>query len=847
MHLLREVLAVRQLTAEGGGDEVELLVRAVPYGELAPLPGILTDEPLAEQGLESRLPNGPVEQDAAPDARAGPARPGSGLRPDDRLVVLRVTTPRPGVIRLRMGAAEDPDRSGDAEVGGSSGVPDDAPSGDGMLLGAAEHSGPLQVSTDPANSDAPVPGGPGSRRNETLRVRAGRHVLVVETWPFAFSLQDGEGRTLLAGCGRRRQVAGFALAPALALGEGWAALGVELGPDEHVVGLGEQFGALVRDGCRHELVADDALGVGTGLSYKAAPIWHSTAGWSVLVHTPGPLGVDVGGRYPGVLTARVEGDGLDLFVLLGSLAERLGAYAAMSGGASLPPRWAFGVWMSRCRYRSRAELEGIAAELRRRQVPTDVLHIDPDWLERDLLNCDFVWSDTKYPDPAGMIAGLHADGFRVSVWVCPYLDPASPVAGELERAGLLVAGADGSPARARVITRDASPRYLVDFSNPAARRWWAERIAGLVGLGVDVVTCDFGEGLPDDAVMADGRTGRRWRNLYPLWYSRATAEALAACGRQPPLVWSRSGWIGSQRYPAQWGGDPEASVAGLAASIRGGLSWSLSAPGLWSHDVGGFYGAGPSDGLYVRWAQAGCLAPLTRFHGLGPREPWAFGPAAEAAVRAAIDLRYQLVPYLQAAAADSIARGLPMMRALLVEFPDQPALAGVDHEWLLGSDLLAVAVLDDDPVRARARVVLPAGTWVDWFSGEMLEGPLEREVHLPLDRFPLYVRGGAVIPCAPPGASSAAGPDREWHLRVVPGPLRTTAVSDGERTWRYRPVWVASAGGPPTLAAVEADEPEPRARSAHRWSAAGAVPAPLVGSGHAADLGPADPDRPATS
>lgn len=768
--LLREVVSV---SSTEDGSAVDLVVRTVGYSELA-VPGILTTESAADQGLDRRLPNAPS---------IGPAvAPATGA-----LARVRLRAPAPDVLRMTVIAAA-----------GGGPYSDDDGRDDGILVDPAPQLTALGVSED----------------DEVVRVATTELSFVVRRRPFAFHLEDANRRVLVRSGGDRRQVAGLPLVPHLALAADSATVSLERSPGEHVLGLGEQFGPVVHDGGRFELVADDALGSGTGMVYKAAPVWHSTAGYTVFLHTPGPATVDVGARYPSVLEASVEEPRLDAFLLVGSLKRRLARYCDLTGRMRVPPRWAFGVWMSRCRYRSRAELENVASELRRRGIGCDVLHIDPDWLERDLLNCDFVWSEEKYPDPEEMLAGLHDQGFRVSLWELPYLDPESPVAKDAEQQGLLVRTADGSPAAvARTLSRDGRPRWLVDFSREEARAWWREGNAGLVDLGVDVVKCDFGEGLPDDAVMGDGRSGRSWRNLYPLWYSRTVSELLADRSGRAPLVWSRSGWAGSQRYPAQWGGDAESSVAGLAASVRAGLSWALSAPGLWGHDIGGFYGDGPTPGLYVRWAQAGCLSPMARFHGLGPREPWAFGPEAERIVTAAIELRYRLLPYVLSVAYRSSAEGLPLMRPLVLEHPHDPDLARVEHEFLLGEDLLVVAVLDDGPGPARTPVVLPPGGWYEWFTGELRQGPCRFEMDVPLDRFPLFVRAGSVIPMGPHGRCTAEIPDHVWELHVVAGAaadMRVSEVHDRDGVFRYRPV----RGPTGEIVAVEAQEPAPRAQAA---------------------------------
>ncbi len=788
-HLVRALLG-----AERSVDSVELRLAGVAFVPLAPLPGIITGESPAEQGLDQRLPNSPD---------LGPTKP-VALRP----AVLTVAAATPGVLRLTLRGAGD-----DAGSAWPDPPDDDAL---GMLVGDRPNGSPLEL----------VETGDG-----TLELRTSELVLRLRCRPFGFELAEASGALLTRSGGDRRQVAGFPLTAAMAWeAAAWCSVSFELAPGELVAGLGEQFASLVHNGRRLELVADDAFGTGTGEVYKAAPLLHSSAGWSAFVHTPGPLVADVGSRHSGILELVAEEPRLDLWLIAGGgLRERLGVYTRLTGRMPVVPRWALGLWMSRCRYRTRSELEAAAAGMRAHRVPCDLVHVDPDWLERDRLNCDFVWSDEKYPDPAGMIAGLRRDGFRVSVWELPYLDPESPLHEQAAAAGYLVRRADGTLAVAsRAFARDGRPRALVDFSNPRARAWWQELNRRLVDVGFSVLQCDFGEGLPDDAVMSDGRSGRSWRNLYPLWYNRTVAEVLGATADRVgsgSMILGRSGWAGSQRYPAQWGGDPEASVAGLAASLRAGLGWSLSAPGLWGHDIGGFYGDGPSRGLYIRWAQAGCLSPLARFHGLTPREPWAMGEAALGIVRDFAELRYRLLPYLESTVHESSLNGWPVMRPLAFEAPELTGLWRVEHEWLLGSDLLVVAVLDDRLGPATVEVHLPPGRWVDFWSGEARGGPASFVETVPIERIPLYVRAGAVVPMGPLGACSDQIPAGTWELHAFGGADRTTEVRGPHGTARYR--LVTSTGGTPVAVAV--DEPFPLATGAVLHEPDGQRPLPLVG------------------
>lgn len=724
MFLLRDVSDVHQSPLE-----VTVGVRALRCIELSETPGYLTGEELAKQGVETTLPNLPNLQLPALDQRR---------------YAVRVAWAAPDTVRVTV-------------------APDGAAvlSDDGTALG---------IVVDP--QPEPTPTTRVTQTAESVVVESPLLRVVVGRRPFTLAVENvATGERVLRTAERLRQVAGFPMAPTALVSDDSLTLHFELGFDEDITGFGEQFSRLVKNGQRLVLRVEDALGTGTGLAYKPVPVWHSSRGYTALVNTGAVVTADVGHHLPSVFGLTVADEAVDLYVIGGSTPKRrLTSYTALTGRSAVPPLWAFGYWMGRCRYHTAAEMETVARGMRRHDVPCDVLHLDPDWLVVDRLNTDFIWNTARFGDRRSFVRTLEGHQLRLSVWELPYLDPASPRYRDAEERGYLVHDRNGAVAAvARTPSPDGRPRALVDFTNAEARSWWQEMHREFLADGVAVFKTDFGEGLPDDAALADGTPSNQAHNLYPLLYQDAVSAAIARYTGRNPLVWGRSGWAGSQRYPGQWSGDAESTVAGMQATLRGGLSYALCAPGLWSHDIGGFFGPELTPGLYARWTQLGALSPLMRAHGLRPREPWEFGTRVLDIARRWVRLRYELLPYLWQVAQESSAFGWPVLRPLGLEFPDDPVAGLVDDAFLLGADLLAIPIFDDGDDLAHRRFYVPDGRWTDLLTGERYTGPTFATAEVPLERMPVLVREGAVIPRVPVDPTVRRTDDligRPWVLHV---------------------------------------------------------------------------------
>jgi alpha-D-xyloside xylohydrolase len=519
-----------------------------------------------------------------------------------------------------------------------------------------------------------------------------------------------------------------------------------------VYGLGESFTRLDKRGQRVVAWLRDAMGSQSRLQYKAIPFFLSSRGYGMFVHTSAPVTFDVGAEYD-AHNAIYSGDELlDLFVFLGPPKDVVSEYTALTGRSPVPPLWSFGLWMSRITYKSEPEVREVARRLRAERIPADVLHLDTGWFETDW-RPDFQFSTSRFPDPAGLLKDLRAQGFRVSLWQYTYFTPKNPMFREIVDRGLFVKDAAG-----RLPAEDA----VLDFSNPQAVAWYQDKLAGLLGMGVSAIKADFGENAPEEGLYASGRTGWYEHNLYPVRYN-AAVDSVTRRVNGEGVIWARSAWAGSQRYPLHWGGDAENTNQAMAAQLRAGLSMGLSGFTYWSHDVGGFVQQAPRD-LYRRWLAFGVLTSHTRTHGAPPREPWEYDAALTADFRRAVELKYALMPYILAQAKLSSERGWPMLRALFFEHPDDPTAWLVEDEYMFGQDLL-VAPLFADSATSR-RVYLPPGTWIDYQSRRAYEGA--RWVDVTAGEIPvvLMVRDGAVIPHAAVAQHTGAIDWRNLELRV---------------------------------------------------------------------------------
>jgi len=332
-----------------------------------------------------------------------------------------------------------------------------------------------------------------------------------------------------------------------------------------------------------------------------------------------------------------------------------------------------------------------------------------------------------------MINDLKKDGFHISLWQLTYFTPKNKFFPEIIDKNLNIKNSKGE-----MPYEDA----VLDFSNTNTVKWYQDKLAGLLKMGVGAIKVDFGEAAPLEGMYASGRGGWYEHNLYPLRYNKAVAD-ITKQTTGDNIIWARSAWAGSQRYPLHWGGDAANTDIGMESELRGGLSFGLSGFSFWSHDIGGFVVSSPED-LYRRWLPMGFLSSHSRAHGAPPKEPWLYNKSFVKAFRESAEMKYKLMPYVYAQAKNCTEKGLPMVRALFIEFPNDPGAWLVDDQYLFGSDILVAPMMQSGTGR---QVYLPGGSWIDYQSGKTYSAGWNR---IETGEIPcvILIRDGAVIPLA---------------------------------------------------------------------------------------------------
>ena len=530
---------------------------------------------------------------------------------------------------------------------------------------------------------------------------------------------------------------------------------LDLGVGETVYGLGERFTALVRNGQTVETWNRDG-GTSTEQAYKNIPFYLTNRGYGVLVNHPECVSFEIGSEKVSKVQFSVEGEYLEYFVIDGPTPKAvLERYTRFTGRPALPPAWSFGLWLTTSFTTNYDEetvnrfIDGMAE----RNLPLHVFHFDCFWMKA-FQWCDFEWDPATFPDPEGMLRRLKAKGLKICVWINPYIGQKSPLFREGMEKGYLLKRPNGAVWQ---WDKWQPGQGIVDFTNPAACDWYAGHLKRLVGMGVDCFKTDFGERIPTDVAWYDGSDPQKMHNHYAFLYNELVWNVLKeTVGEAEAVLFARSASVGAQQFPVHWGGDCYANYESMAESLRGGLSIGLSGFGFWSHDIGGFENTAPAH-VYKRWCAFGLLSSHSRLHGSKSyRVPWAYDDEACDVVRHFTQLKCRLMPYLYRQSVLAHECGTPVMRAMMLEYPEDPACDYLDRQYMLGDSLLVAPVFSE---AGDVSFYLPQGRWTHlWQNDELTGSRWYRQRHDFLS-LPVYVRDNTLLALG----SNDQKPDYAWH------------------------------------------------------------------------------------
>lgn len=511
---------------------------------------------------------------------------------------------------------------------------------------------------------------------------------------------------------------------------------------EYIYGLGEKFTSFVKNGQTATVWNNDG-GTCSEQSYKSVPFFVSSRGYGVFVNHPEKVEFEVASETVSKTAFSVQGEHLEYFLFGGgTIADVLRLYTDLTGKPALVPAYTFGLWLSTSfttQYDEKTVMSFVD-EMERRGIPLEVFHFDCFWM-KEFSWCGFAWDERMFPDPAGMLKRLKQRGLKISLWVNPYIGQQAECFAECAEKGYFIKKKDGSVFQCDMWQPGLA---IVDFTNPQAYAWYQGKIKALLEMGIDAIKTDFGERIPTDVVYYDGSDPYRMHNYYSYLYNKAVFEAAEEVrGKGNACVFARSATAGCQQFPVHWGGDCFSDYESMWETLRGGLSLCMSGFGFFSHDISGFEETGSPD-LYKRWTAFGLLSTHSRYHGNSSyRVPWNFDEESCLVSRHFVNLKGKLMPYLYANAVETHQSGVPMMRALAIDFGQDRSALTVDTEYMLGDSLMVAPVFREDGV---CDFYLPGkGVWTDIQTGEEKEGGSWYTQKYDYFGLPLYAKPNSIL------------------------------------------------------------------------------------------------------
>ncbi len=517
---------------------------------------------------------------------------------------------------------------------------------------------------------------------------------------------------------------------------------LSLGVGECVYGLGERFTAFVKNGQVVDTWNEDG-GTASQIAYKSIPFYMTNRGYGVFVDSSDNVSFEVASEKVEYVGFSVPGESLSYYFFYGPTPKQvIGGYTALTGRPALPPAWSFGLWLSTSFTTNydEATTSSFIDGMLDRGIPLSVFHFDCFWMKA-FHWCDFEWDEDCFPDIRGTLKRYHEKGLKICAWINPYIAQGTAFFREGMENGYLLKRADGRG----VWQTDnwQAGMGLVDFTNPDAVKWYTDKLRTVLDAGVDCFKTDFGERIPINVVYHDGSDPAAMHNYYTYLYNKAVFNLLKEVkGEQEAVLFARSATAGGQQFPVHWGGDCFANYPSMAETLRGGLSFAMSGFSFWSHDISGFESTATPD-LYKRWAAFGLLSTHSRLHGSGSyRVPWLFDDEACDVVAFFTKLKCRMMPYLYAKAIEAHTEGTPVMRPMVFEYTEDPAVSYLDTQYMLGESLLVSPIFREDGV---SQYYLPKGTWTHLLSGEVREGGTWQTDQYDYFSMPLYVRENTLL------------------------------------------------------------------------------------------------------
>lgn len=521
-----------------------------------------------------------------------------------------------------------------------------------------------------------------------------------------------------------------------------------LGIGECIYGFGEKFTTFVKNGQNVEMWNSDG-GTCSDQSYKCVPFYISSNGYGVFVNSSDKVSYEIASDTVSKVSITVPGEEIEYFVIGGeNLHEVLSNYTTLTGKPALPPAKTFGLWLSTS-FTTTYDEETITSfidGMAERDISLQMFHFDCFWM-KGYEWCNFDWDKTQFPDPPAMLKRLKERGLGICVWINPYIAQRSSLFDEGVKNGYFIKNTDGSVFQCDMWQPGMA---IVDFTNPEACEWYASKIRALCDMGVTAIKTDFGERIPTKVKYFSGEDPVKMHNYYTYLYNKLVFNVLKDYyGENQACLFARSATAGGQQFPVHWGGDCSAEYSSMAETLRGGLSLCASGFGYFSHDIGGFEATASPD-VYKRWCAFGLMSTHSRLHGsTSYRVPWAYeddtpeNPENACAVlRFFTKLKGRLMPYLFSQAVKTSSTGVPMMRAMVIDFAEDPACLFLDRQYMLGDNLLCAPVLSEDGV---VQYYLPEGKWTDIITGETIEGGRYVKKKCSYLEMPVLAKPGSII------------------------------------------------------------------------------------------------------